>query len=366
VAQHERKIRFIVSRLLEWYGKNARDLPWRREPHCRNPYCVHVSEIMLQQTQVKTVIPYWVRWMRALPDLRALAGARLSTVHKLWEGLGYYTRARNLHKAAKMIVRERGGRFPERFEEVLALPGVGRYTAGAVCSIAFNQPTPIVDGNVTRVLTRLFGISGSPRERPVNRELWALAQELVSAASRTRKPGACSALNQALMELGSVVCTPRAPRCAGCPVARQCAALREGRVQEIPARTVRRAAESRRVAAFILERNGRLLVRQRPDGVVNAQLWEFPSAEQTPGTDLAAAAREALGFVPRKLSPFCTLKHTITHHRITLEVFLAAGGLKGRKPRAGRWVALPALRKLSFPSAHREIATRLQRTTTRR
>src|SRR6185295_12399866 len=172
----ERTARALVPRLLAWYRQNARELPWRRT---LDPYAIWISEIMLQQTQVKTVIPFWERWMRELPGVRALAEAKPDTVLKLWEGLGYYTRARNLQKAAQQIVAGRHGRFPERFDDILALPGVGRYTAGAIASIAFNQPRPILDGNVIRVLTRLFGIGDDPREKRANQRLWRLAEALI-------------------------------------------------------------------------------------------------------------------------------------------------------------------------------------------
>src|SRR5256712_12257328 len=192
---------FSLDPLLQWFAQNARDLPWRRT---RDPYAIWISEIMLQQTQVKTVIPYWQRWMRRLPDVRALARARPDAVLKLWEGLGYYLRARNLHQAARTIVDQHGGRFPEKFDEWVALPGIGRYTAGAICSIAFNQPTPVLDGNVMRVLARVFGIAGNPRAKEASAKLWNLAEALVrEAAKRQRRDEQnCSHLNQALMELG--------------------------------------------------------------------------------------------------------------------------------------------------------------------
>ncbi|MED5277841.1 MAG: A/G-specific adenine glycosylase, partial [Verrucomicrobiota bacterium] len=166
------RLRFIVAPLLKWFAENARDLPWRRT---RDPYAIWVSEIMLQQTQVKTVIPYWERWMNRLPDVAALANAREDTVIKLWEGLGYYSRVRNMQKAARLIPDEHGGRFPRDLAGVLALPGVGRYTGGAVCSIAFNQPEPIVDGNVIRVLTRVAGIEEPPKAKQVLEQIWAIA-----------------------------------------------------------------------------------------------------------------------------------------------------------------------------------------------
>jgi A/G-specific adenine glycosylase len=168
-----------VQRLLEWFGENARDLPWRRT---RDPYAIWISEIMLQQTQVKTAAAYWERWMRALPDVRALARARPARTRKLWEGLGYYARVRNAQAAARVMVKKHGGEFPKTFAEALALPGVGRYTAGAVCSIAYNLPAAVLDGNVMRVLSRVFGVAGDPRGKAANERLWGLAAELVGIA----------------------------------------------------------------------------------------------------------------------------------------------------------------------------------------
>src|SRR3984957_863237 len=226
-----KKIRQLVPLLLDWFAANARDLPWRRT---RDPYAIWVSEIMLQQTQVKTVIPFWNGWLRELPTIESAAKAPSAKIHKLWEGLGYYTRVRNLQKAAQQIVNRRRDefhespskkkvrdsqrsslRFPENFDDVLALPGIGRYTAGAICSIAFNQPTPILDGNVIRVLTRTFGISENPKEKQTNARLWQLAEELVQNSKlKTQNSKLCySHLNQSLMELGALVCTPRNPHC---------------------------------------------------------------------------------------------------------------------------------------------------------
>ncbi len=177
------KAQKLVPLLLGWFSENARDLPWRRT---QDPYAIWVSEIMLQQTQVKTVLPFWERWMRELPTIKAAAHASSDRIHKLWEGLGYYTRARNLQKAAQMILEKHGGKFPETFDEILELPGIGRYTAGAISSIAFNQPMPILDGNVIRVLTRIFGIDKDPREKETNQLLWRLAEELVVLASKLK------------------------------------------------------------------------------------------------------------------------------------------------------------------------------------
>jgi A/G-specific adenine glycosylase len=323
-------MRSIVNNLLRWFRDNARDLPWRRT---LDPYAIWVSEIMLQQTQVSTVVPYWERWMRELPDIQSLARASEQKILKLWEGLGYYTRARNLHRAAKSL---NGRLFPRDYENILNLPGIGRYTAGAICSIAFNQPTPVLDGNVRRVLSRLFA---------THEDLWDIAQALVSIAARTKSPRSCSALNQALMELGAVVCTAREPRCDECPVATMCRARRFRRTEDFPARVQRASAIRRRFAAYVYHYKGRYLVRQRPNKVVNARLWEFPNVEIVNGTPMKKQTR-----------PFSTFKHTIMHYRIAVEAFLI-----NKKPKiVGKWLTLARLDQLPFSSAHRKILIALR------
>lgn len=348
---------FHIPLLLDWFAAQARDLPWRRT---HDPYAVWVSEIMLQQTQVKTVIPYWERWMRELPDVGALARASSEKIHKLWEGLGYYTRVRNMQKAAQVIVDKHGGIFPNQFDAVLALPGIGRYTAGAICSIAFNQPTPILDGNVIRVLARLFGIRENVREKETNALLWQLADELVQAARGTGHSSIapCSALNQSLMELGALVCTPRQPRCDVCPVAARCIARRENLTEILPNLGERIATTARQFAACVIERDGKLLVRQRPAGVVNGHLWEFPNVELPPKHSAKAARerlQEELGCALAAWKPFVTIKHTITRYRITLAA--ARGELNGTLPhaRAGKWVSKAEVEQLPFTSAHRRV-----------
>ena len=372
VTPHKWKMADIVSRLLEWYPKKARDLPWRRTT---DPYGVFVSEIMLQQTQVKTVLPYWQRWMRALPTVRALAQAKPQRIHKLWEGLGYYRRARNLLKAARLVVEQHHGKVPAKFEALLALPGIGRYTAGAICSIAFNQPTPILDGNVLRVLTRLFALHGNPREKKVNARLWDLAAGLVrqademqqragrKEATRVRKD-CCSQFNQALMELGALVCTPKHPRCDECPVVTHCLARRRGRVELFPELERRSSAIPKRCVAFVVERRGRFLVRQRPAGVVNAHFWEFPNLEIGLGeSGLKECALRTLGAKPRHLEPLCRIKHSITRYRITLEVFRSSFSRHDKlPPTAGEWREWRDLNRLPFASAHKRILEALSRT----
>ena len=380
-----KKIHGLVPALLRWFSTNARDLPWRRTG---DPYAIWVSEIMLQQTQVKTVTPYWERWMRVLPAIQSVAEVNLARLHKLWEGLGYYTRVRNLQKAAQQIVARHNGKFPENFDDILALPGVGRYTAGAIASIAFNQPRPILDGNVIRVLTRIFGIAGDPHEKKTNAKLWEFAEQLVEAASTHKTsatiknrpkplppPGqragvrmsvkhtdrnACSHLNQSLMELGALVCTPRSPDCTACPVSRHCVAFRQNRQGELPNLAKRKTAVPRRFIAFVVERNGRFLVRQRPNGVVNAHLWEFPNVEA--GARFCQpqhAATSAFGCNLAALQRLCIIQHSITHYRITLE----AWRVKLARPRAkisGRWLTLAKLRELAFTSAHKKILAQLE------
>jgi A/G-specific adenine glycosylase len=356
----------LVPPLLTWFAAHARDLPWRRT---LDPYAIWISEIMLQQTQVKTVIPYWERWLRALPDARALAAAPEDRVLKLWEGLGYYTRARNLQRAARVVVAEHAGLFPRDFAAILALPGIGRYTAGAIASIAFNRPAPILDGNVIRVLMRLFALPGDPKEKQLNARLWKLAEELVLAAASLRTShlspltpaGNCSALNQALMELGATVCTPRAPTCLVCPLATHCSAHRAGRAEDFPQAKARATTTERRYVVAVLERAGKFLVRQRPAKVVNAGLWEFPNEELTdPATEACSAVANWLGLPAKTFTAMRPVKHSITRYRITLDVF-RADLRKQRLPveTGAIWADANTLEHLALTSAHRRIARQL-------
>ncbi len=351
MTPHQRKISAIVKNLLDWFSANARDLPWRRT---RDSYAIWVSEIMLQQTQVKTVLPFWERWMRELPTVEAAARASSDKIHKLWEGLGYYSRARNLQRAAQIIVAKHRGKFPSKFEDILELPGIGRYTAGAISSIAFNQPAPILDGNVMRVLTRIFGIDRDPRSKETNALLWQLATELVE-----RSNNHCSALNQSLMELGALICLPRNPQCAGCPVKKQCVAFKTNRTAELPNIGKRVPVTARRFVAFLVEHRGKYLVRQRPQGVVNAHLWEFPNVEVN-GTaaDAAAVFKSQFGIRPPELQPLPTVKHSITRYRITLEAYRTSLRKEDRAPK-GFWLVPTDLDSLAFTAAHRKILRQL-------
>jgi A/G-specific adenine glycosylase len=341
-----RKIKQMAAGLLEWFAANARDLPWRRS---KDPYSVFISEIMLQQTQVKTVIPYFERWMKELPTVGSFAKARPQKVLKLWEGLGYYSRVRNAQAAARIVMERHGGAFPRGFEDILALPGIGRYTAGAISSIAFNEPTPILDGNVMRVLCRFFGVGGNPREKKINATLWKMAEKLAQAA-----PGRCSDLNQSLMELGALVCTPRQPRCPECPLNRLCFAQLHGRVAEFPMAPPRVRMTERRFVAFVAQKGDRFMVRQRPEGAVNASLWEFPNVEVQGEWD-KSDGRD--GFRVLNEEAICLIRHSITRYRITLEAYWA--GAKTEAP--GAWRTLPELRRLPFAAAHRKILLALEK-----
>ena len=373
------KIRQLVPLFLNWFATNARDLPWRRT---RDPYAIWVSEIMLQQTQVKTVIPFWNRWLRELPTIEAAAKAPSAKIHKLWEGLGYYTRVRNLQKAAQQIVaqqtsgRRRGDesqtknkletpyvvsyKFPEDYDDVLALPGIGRYTAGAICSIAFNKPKPLLDGNVIRVFTRIFGIAENPKEKQTNAQLWQLAEELVSRAATEKPKNACSHLNQSLMELGALVCTPRNPHCLVCPVKKLCLAFKENRTEELPNLGKREAATARHFLAFVIEHKRKFLVRQRPAGVVNAHLWEFPNVESAEAKpDAKVIFKDIFEIAPPEVQLLGTVKHSITRYRITLQAF-AVSLEKLPKKTDGVWKTPAQMLSLAFTAAHKKILARLK------
>ncbi len=316
----------VANRLLNWLAEARRDLPWRRR---RDPYAVWISEIMLQQTQVATVIPYFERWLARFPDVQALAAAPLADVLKAWEGLGYYARARNLHRAAQVIVGQHGGQLPAERKALLALPGIGDYTAGAILSLAFGQAEPVLDGNVRRVLSRVYDIAEDVAAPDTVRRLWKLAAELVAAAP----PGRAGDLNEGLMELGALTCTPQAPACPACPLADLCLARARGTVAERPAKTARpRVPHYDAVAAVIRDAAGRYLLIQRPaDGLLGG-LWGFPGGTATrgeaPDAALIRTVAEQIGIAIRPDAALRPIKHAYTHFRITLYPF-RAGHLAG-------------------------------------
>jgi A/G-specific adenine glycosylase len=329
----------IQKQLLRWFARHARKLPWRSAAARRDPYRIWVSEIMLQQTQVATVIPYYRRWLRLFPNIRALAAAKPAAVLKAWEGLGYYSRARNLHAAAREVVRHHGGRLPATRDGLLALPGIGRYTAGAILSIAFGQPEPLVDGNVARVLARLFAIRQNVKSTVGQATLWKLAGRLVP----TKQPGA---FNESLMELGATVCTPQNPRCPKCPVRKLCAALLGGEAARLPNTGKRPQSRLVRQRALLIRRDGRLLIRQRPAGGLLAGFWEFPA---TP----PAGIRCVIG--PRT----ATVRHGVMNDRLVVEAFdcrwQSGEPAHHRGKESWRWARPADIRRLPFTGAHRKI-----------
>lgn len=347
----------LTRALTDWFARSARDLPWRQTG---DPYAIWVSEIMLQQTQVATVIPYWIRWMQALPHVQALAEAPLETVLKLWEGLGYYRRARHLHAAARLLVKQYPGTWPATREAWLELPGIGPYTAGAIASIAFDQPAPIVDGNIVRVISRLDAMRAAVREKQTRNQIWQRATSLVQAANQTestlprRRFPPCSALNQSLMELGATLCTPKNPACHACPVRALCGAHQNGLVGEIPQLAERPRPINIKRRVLVWRRGRQVLLRQNPAEAHNAGLWEFPSrlveGPSFPGEDPPPGPST----LEENLPVVATLRHTITKHRITLEIVVG----QGPRPPAhlpGRWINLTDLAALPVPAAHRRI-----------
>ncbi len=307
----------LIDALVAWYALEKRDLPWRR---CsREPYAVWVSETMLQQTRVDTVIPYYERFMRELPTVHALAEAPESRVLALWSGLGYYRRARMLHAAARRVVSTFGGRVPEQPEALRQLEGVGAYTAGAIASIAFGLRAPLVDGNVERVLARLFAIDEDVRSARGRARLWALAGRLVGVGD-----GDPGEWNQALMELGATLCTARDPRCAECPVREHCAAYAHGSVSELPRVRAKRAPRPVSCVAVVVASSRAVLLAHRRRGALFGGLWEPPSTEG----DVGPFARR-LGVDVRDLVPAGTVIHLLSHRRMTVAVL--CGSLSRRR-----------------------------------
>ncbi len=327
--------RRVRQRLLSWFAKHRRDLPWRKD---RDPYRIWVSEVMLQQTQVATVVPYFERFLRAFPSLADLAAADEQEVLRLWEGLGYYRRARDLHRAARQLAAEQHGRFPDDPAAAGALPGMGRYTLGAVLSQAFDRRLPILEANSQRVLCRLLGLAGDPRRGPLCRALWHAAEILLPSHR-------VGDFNQAVMELGALVCTPAPPRCEACPLASLCEARRMGRQEEIPQRATAPETVHVKEAAVVISRGRHVLLVQRPETGRWPGMWEFPhDALQSRESHDEAAARvvSQLTGLRADLGPeLVTVRHGVTRFRIALVAFWArCRGGRFRSPfyRRAEWV----------------------------
>ncbi|MFN5321820.1 MAG: A/G-specific adenine glycosylase [Planctomycetota bacterium] len=344
--------------LIRWFRRHQRDLPWREQP---DGYRIWVSEIMLQQTQVATVVAYYQRFLQRFPEVNSLAEADESEVLKLWEGLGYYRRARQLHAAARQIVARHGGEFPSTFADVLALPGVGRYTAGAIMSIAFDQPQPILEGNTIRVFARLLGMTECAREKASEQRLWSFSQSLLPPGEGSRD------LNQGLMELGSELCRVRQPACLLCPVSRWCRAFAEGIQDQLPVLTPRMEYVPRQDGLVLIRRGRKLLLRKCAEGEHWTGLWDFPRvtlAEAAPQPVSPQVSRLAEQAFQRELGLSVAvepagkrLKHAVTKYRITLDCFW--GKLQGRVPK-GRgewaWVAAEELPRLALNATGRKVA----------
>lgn len=327
-----------------WYERSRRDLPWRRTA---DPYCIWVSEVMLQQTQVKTVAPYYHRFINRFPDVFRLARAELQTVLKLWEGLGYYSRARNLYKAAGIIANHMNGRFPDSWDAVKQLPGIGDYIASAVLSIAFGKPHAVADGNVKRVLARMFLIS-TPANQAASHGVF---KNLATALLDRLNPGD---YNQAMMELGALVCAPRRPDCAACPVIRYCRAFKSEAVGDYPQRVKRAPASVRHVAAGVVEKKGRILLVRRAEQGLLGGLWEFPGGEVCRGRDPARGCRNHIKSLTNLEvtveKHVATVRHTYTHFKLLMDVYHCrwmAGRVHLRGPAGFKWV--PPARMTDLP-----------------
>jgi A/G-specific adenine glycosylase len=352
------RVRALQHKLLQWYRENQRDLPWRK---VKDPYAVWISEVMLQQTQVQTVIPYYLRFLLHYRDITALANAETEQLLRLWAGLGYYSRARNLHKAARVVVERFGGEFPTSYEDVLSLPGIGRYTAAAILSIAFDQPYAVVDGNVARVLARLLRIEGDVRHTKAQQSLWAAAQRLLPS----RNPGD---FNQAIMELGATVCAPRQPSCSLCPWQADCLARREGLQEILPVKRKRPAVRKLTQAAIVIRHRGRYFIVRRSEQRVLQDFWEFPGTELRQTENLYDALtrwiQRTYGLRVNDLEWFMTVKHAITVRRIELRVFhgeLRPNSSSAIKRKHGRWVSFRDMDRYPFASASRQILEALRK-----
>lgn len=346
----------IRNRLLAWYRRNSRPLPWRET---NDPYRIWISEVMLQQTRVETVIDYYHRFLHRFPDLEALASADPEQVLKMWEGLGYYGRARNLHKAAKMMIRDTGGSIPRDPAVLRNLPGIGDYIAAAVGSIAFGHPMAVVDGNVKRVLSRLFLVDTPVNASASHKVFQAVADRLLEK----KKP---DTFNQALMELGALVCRPANPDCRQCPLAEVCQALAADSVSNYPKRIKSAPIPETHIAVGIIKRNGRFLITKRKDEGLLGGLWEFPGGKVAPGETVESACEreimEETGLSVIIDGKLTRVKHAYTHFKIVMDVFLCtcrSGRVRLNGPVDHRWITLDQIKSFPFPKANHKFIPKL-------
>ena len=346
--------RELRTRLVRWYRKHRRDLPWR---NTRDPYAIWVSEIMLQQTQVATVVPYYLAFLQAFPTVDRLASADEHEVLRRWEGLGYYRRARQLHAAAQVLVEQHGGTFPQDLAAVRTLPGIGRYTAGAIVSIAFDLPAPILEANTVRLWSRLVGYAGDVTRAAGQQILWRHATDVLPVRGSRE-------LNQALMELGSLICTPQAPACERCPLKTKCAAYAAGEQDKIPQSKAKVKFENVHEAAVVVSRGEHVLLRRCAPGERWAGLWDFlrfavaARGGQALVRELTAKVRDQTGLKLAGLTRFTTLKHGVTRFRITLDGFLAdCPRAPGPLPDESlKWVRVDQLDKFALSTTGRKLS----------
>ncbi len=337
----------IQTRLLRWFGKNGRDLPWRKN---RDPYVIWVSEIMLQQTQVDTVIPYYQKFLNSFPTVYHLSKASLSKVLKAWEGLGYYSRARNLHRASKIVAYDFDGKIPDNLRDLLTLPGIGRSTAGAILSFAYHKEAPILDGNAKRVLSRLFAVSGNPVKGKTEGLLWQLSESLIPK-------GRSDPFNQALMDLGATVCIPKGPQCSRCPLRNFCRGYLSGKPESYPSRTIKKPLPHIAALSAVIQKDEMLLLRQRPSKGLLGGLWEFPNwkteGEKRLRLRLRNFIKKEMGMNVEIKDSIGTFKQTFSHFKLTLHVYhcQARDGSKN-----GRWIPIKNLHLLPMSRIHRKIA----------
>jgi len=343
----------LPQHLLHWYAKKKRDLPWRDHP---NPYAVWVSEIMLQQTRVDTVIAYFERWMEKFPTIALLASADEQDVLNLWEGLGYYSRARNLHRAAQIVVEKHRGNLPENAQDLIKLPGIGRYTSAAIASMAFGQDVATLDGNIRRVYARVFNMEEVLGTSNAEKILWKIAEDILPK-------GEAGDYNQALMDLGSALCRPRNPNCTKCPIVTFCEAYQLDIQEFRPVRKKKKAVPHRVHSAAVIVKNGKVLLAQRPSKGLLGGMWEFPNGrvdEGNPADELADIIWEGYQVQIRTGNPLCIIDHAYTHFKITEHAFFCTISQSSRKENL-RWVALRDTDSYPMGKIDREIARRLQK-----
>jgi A/G-specific adenine glycosylase len=337
----------IQTKLLHWFRKNKRDLPWRKT---RDSYAIWVSEIMLQQTQVATVIPYYGKFLKSFPTVRHLAKSDLLKVLKVWEGLGYYSRARNLHRASQMVLNHFHGKIPDAMKDLLGLPGIGRSTAGAILSFAFHKEAPILDGNAKRVLSRLFAVSGNPGERKTEKLLWNISESLIPR-------GHSNPFNQALMDLGSMLCTPKDPQCPRCPLQDLCKGKASGEPERFPAKRIRKKIPHIEAIAAVIQQNGKVLLKQRPAKGLLGGLWDFPNwrieGEGRLRRRLKNWIDKERGINVEVKKPLGIFRQTFSHFKLTLQVFYCYY-LNGKGE--GKWVPVRNLHLFPMSRIHRRIA----------